>query len=76
MSNRTDKTLLYKGLNTMAICLLCCFTGPSLLYVAFGNPTKPLYYPMIIVGCIVCLAAIIIGFKGIKQIGDSMFKRN
>lgn len=73
---RTDKALLYKGLNTMVICLLCSFAGPSLLYVAFGNPSKPLYWPLMLLGCGICITAIVLGFRGLRHIGDSMFKQN
>ncbi len=74
MTKRTNKSLLIKGINTMAICLVSSFLGPTLLYIAFGNPEKSLYWPLIILGILICIAAITLGFKGLKHIGDSLFK--
>ncbi|MBT8257946.1 MAG: hypothetical protein KJO49_05710 [Bacteroidia bacterium] len=73
---KTDKEVLRKGLKYLAITVLMMFAGPSLLYVAFSNPEKPLYIPLLIVSLLICAGAIIMGFKGIRTIMDSMFKSN
>ena len=75
-TKQTDKELLVKGIKKMAISLLCMFLGPTLLYVAFSNQEKPLYIPILIGGIIICIAAVIIAFKGLKTILDSMFNSN
>ena len=73
-TKRTDREVLAKGLKTMGLSLMCMFLGPTLLYVAFSNPEKPLYIPILIVSILLCILAIFFAFKGIKTILDSMFK--
>ena len=75
-TKRTDRDVLAKGLKTMGLSLMCMFLGPTLLYVAFSNPEKPLYIPILIVSILICILAIFFAFKGIKTILDSMFKGN
>jgi len=75
-TKRTDKDVLAKGLKTMGLSLMCMFLGPTLIYVAFSNQEKPLYIPILIVSIILCILAILLAFKGIKTILDSMFKSN
>jgi hypothetical protein len=74
-TNRTNKDLLYKGLNKMVLSLFCMFVGPSLLYVAFSDPEKSLYYPILILGIFISILAIYFAFKGIMTILDSIFKK-
>ena len=71
--NRTNKTLLVEGLKKMGISLICMFLGPTVLYIAFSNKEKPLYIPILILGFLICFAAIYFAFKGLKTIMDSMF---
>lgn len=73
-TKRTDRDVLVIGLKTMGIALVLMFLGPSLLYVGFSNPDKPLYIPILIVASILCILAIYFAFKGLKTIMDSMFK--
>ncbi|MCB0445078.1 MAG: hypothetical protein KDC68_05395 [Gelidibacter sp.] len=72
--NRTNKEILVKGLQNMAISLALMFLGPSLLYLAFSNQEKSTYYLVLIIALIVCGLAIFFAFKGLKLILDSMFK--
>ena len=73
-TKRTNKAVLIKGLKTMGITLLTLFLGPFLLHAGLSNPDKLLYLPLVIMGLLVCGAAIYLGFKGIKIIMDSIFK--
>ena len=73
-TKRTNKAVLIKGLKTMGVTLLALFLGPFLLHVGLSNPDKLLYLPLVIMGLLVCGAAIYLGFKGIKIIMDSIFK--
>lgn len=73
-TKRTDKEVLNKGLKTMLTSLALLFLGPILIYIAFSNQEKVLYIPILIIGIIVCSAAVLFGFKGINTILDSMFK--
>ena len=70
----TNKAVLIKGLKTMGVTLLMLFLGPFLLHAGLSNPDKLLYLPLVIMGLLVCGAAIYLGFKGIKIIMDSIFK--
>jgi len=73
--NRTDKKILFKGLKTLAFALLSLFMGPILLSFAFSKPDDKLYIPLLVVGCAISAMAVIMLFKGIKTIMNSMFKK-
>ena len=73
-TKRTNKAVLIKGLKTMGVTLLMLFLGPFLLHAGLSNPDKLLYLPLVIMGLLVCGAAIYLGFKGIKIIMDRIFK--
>ena len=72
-TKHTDKEVLVKGLKKMAISLLCMFLGPTIIYVAFSNQEKSLYIPILITGVFICFVAVILAFKGLKTIMNSMF---
>tara|TARA_R110000868_G_scaffold80367_1_gene228341 strand:- start:862 stop:1095 length:234 start_codon:yes stop_codon:yes gene_type:complete len=74
-NNKTDRTLLIKGIKTLAFALLSLFLGPIMLSKAFSDKENPLYIPTLIVGCLISAFAVILIFKGIKIIMSSMFKR-
>ncbi|WP_194768567.1 DUF6095 family protein [Tamlana sp. I1] len=74
-TNKTDKTVLAKGLKTLLFAVLCLFSGPILLSLAYSKPNSPFYYPLFIIACAVCILAIFLIFKGIKTIMDSMFNK-
>lgn len=69
----TDKQLLAKGLKRLAITLLLMFTAPVVLYEAFKNQGHPFYYPVLIFGAVLALAAVTMGFYGIKTLVDALF---
>ena len=73
-TKRTNKAVLIKGLKTMGLTLLMLFLGPFLLHAGLSNPDKLLYLPLVIIGLLLCGAAIYLGFRGIKIIMDSIFK--
>jgi hypothetical protein len=75
MSNKTDKALLFKGIKTLIFALLSLLMGPIMLSIAFSNKEKPLYIPILIVGCLISAMAIYLLFKGINTIMNSMFKK-
>jgi len=74
-TSRTDKNILLKGLNKMGLSLICMFVGPTLLYIAFSNAEKSMYYLILILGVTFSILAIYLAFKGIMTIMDSMFKK-
>jgi hypothetical protein len=71
---RTDKQLLYKGIKIMALTGLMMFLGPTLLYIGIANKSSDLSVLTIIVGGLICLAAIVMAFYGLNTIMKSMFK--
>ena len=73
-TKRTNKAVLVRGLKIMGVTLFTLFLGPFLLHAGLSNPDKPLSLALIIIGLLVCGAAIYLGFKGIKIIMDSIFK--
>ena len=70
---RTDKDLLVKGLKRLGITVILMFTAPLILWQAFKNEEHPLFWPVCILGVILAGYAIIMGFKGISTIVDSVF---
>ncbi|AXT63463.1 hypothetical protein D1816_25010 [Aquimarina sp. AD10] len=72
-TKRTDKELLGKGIQRMAIALIFMFISPVIIYSSFKNQEHPLYVPILILGLISAAFAIFMAFKGLKTIMDSMF---
>ncbi len=72
---KTDKDLLIKGIKYIAYTIALMFSAPVVIYQAFKNEENPLYWPVLIVGLILGVAAIAMGFYGIKVILDSLFGR-
>ena len=75
-TKHTDRELLSKGIQQMLITILLMFAGPTLLYIALSNKEKSLYIPLLIVALIICAFAIYSGFKGIRIIMNSLFKKD
>lgn len=69
----TDREQLLKSLKFFAYTLLLMFTAPVVIYQAFKNQTHPLYWPVLIVGVILAIAAIGMGFYSIRQIMRAFF---
>lgn len=57
----------------MGITIAFMFTAPVILSQAFKNQGHPFYWPVLIIGGILALAAIAMGFYGIKVIMDALF---
>lgn len=70
---KTDKDLLVKGIKYIAYTIALMFSAPVVIYQAFKNEENPLYWAVLIVGLILGVAAIAMGFYGIKVILDSLF---
>lgn len=71
----TDKKLLIKGLKFLAYTLGLMFTAPVVLYQAFKNEGHQWFWPVLILGFILALAAIALGFYSIKVIMDAIFSK-
>ncbi len=70
---KTDKNLLIKGIKYMGITIALMFTAPVILSQAFKNQGNSFFWPVLIIGGIFALAAISMGFYGIKVIMDALF---
>tara|TARA_R110002050_G_scaffold25378_2_gene67701 strand:- start:1103 stop:1339 length:237 start_codon:yes stop_codon:yes gene_type:complete len=73
---RTNKALLLKGLKYIAYTIALMFTAPIIIYQAFKNEGHPFYWPVLIIGIILAIAAISMGFYSIKLIMDALFNKN
>jgi uncharacterized membrane protein HdeD (DUF308 family) len=49
------------------------FLAPGLIYQAFKNQENPLFWPVLILGLILAIGAIALGFYGIKVLVDAFF---
>ena len=70
---KTDRELMLKGVRFLTYTVLLMFTAPIVVYQAFKNQGHPLYIPVLVVGCLLGLGAIIMGFVSIKTIVDALF---
>ncbi|MCM5661412.1 DUF6095 family protein [Galbibacter mesophilus] len=70
---RTDRELFFKSLKYFAYTVVLMFMGPTVIYQAFKNQTHPWYWPVLIVGLLLAVAAIIMGFYSLKVIMKSFF---
>ncbi len=70
---RTDKSLLIKGIKFLGYTVLLMFAAPFAIYQAFKNQGHPLYWPVLIIGLVLAVAAIAMGFYSIKTVMDSLF---
>jgi len=70
---RTDKKLLVKGIKFITYTTALMFLAPVVVYQAFKNQGHPLYWPVLILGFFLGIAAIAMGFFSIKVILDSLF---
>ena len=70
---RTDKDVLIKGVKRLAYTVMLMFLAPLVIWQAFKNEGHPFYWPVLVVGICIAIAAVMMGFKGISTIMDSLF---
>jgi len=70
---KTDKELLVTGIKKLGYTVLLMFTAPVVIWQAFKNEGHIFYWPVLIIGIILAIAAVLMGFKGISTIVDSLF---
>jgi Family of unknown function (DUF6095) len=71
----TNKEILTKGLQYLAWALPLFFIGPSLIYNAFQNKENSWHYVVLFVGIVACTLSILLTFKGLKTILNSIFNK-
>ena len=72
---RTDKELLIKALRYLAYTVALMFTAPVVVYQAFKNEGHQWYWPVLIIGLLLAIAAISMGFYSIKLLMDAIFAK-
>jgi len=70
---KTDKELLVKGIKSFGYTAMTMFIAPVVLYQAFKNTDKPLFIPVLIVGIILSILAVYLGFRSVNIILDAIF---
>ncbi len=74
---KTDKELLIKGLKSFAYTVGTMFLAPIVLYQAFKNTDKPLFIPVLIIGIILAILAVYLGFRSVNIVMNAVFgKKN
>lgn len=69
----TNKETLAKGVKFLAGALPLAFIGPSVIFSAFNNQDKPLYWPILILGILASVASIYLMFRGIMTLMKALF---
>jgi hypothetical protein len=70
---KTDKDLLVTGVKKLGYTVVLMFTAPVVIWQAFKNEGHIFYWPVLIIGIVLAIAAVFMGFKGISTIVDSLF---
>jgi hypothetical protein len=65
--------MLIKGVKRLMYTLALMFSAPTVLYQAFKNQDHPWFLPVLIVGGLLALAAVGMGFYSIKTLVDALF---
>ena len=71
----TDKAMLVKGIKLLLYTVLTMFLAPVVLFQAFKNQDHPFYIPVLVVGLILAVTAIVLGFYSIKIFIDALFSK-
>ena len=71
-----NKELIFKGLSRLFIAILFSFTGPVIYTSAVRNEDHPFFIPVLGLGLITCILAILYGFRGIKLLVKGFFNEN
>ena len=67
----TDKEILNRGFKYAVIALPMFFIGPSIIHSAFKNQKHMFFIPVLGVGVIICMVAVIYLFRALKTIMQS-----
>lgn len=70
---KADKNRIYKGLQKIFIAIPLMFLGPIIIYSSFKNEEHFLYYPVLILGCLICLFSIYLFFIGLRTLVSGLF---
>ena len=71
-----NKELIFMGLSRLFIAILFAFTGPVIYTSAVRNEDHPFFIPVLGLGLIASILAILYGFRGIKLLVKGFFNEN
>ena len=63
------------GLKNILISFFLMFLGPTLIFQSFKNEDHPWFEIVLSIAFIFCISAVYFGFRGLKKIVDSIFKK-
>lgn len=66
MATSTNKDLLLKGIKYLVFTVFMMFLAPVVLFQAFKNQDHPFYIPVLIIGLILAILAISLGFYSVR----------
>jgi hypothetical protein len=69
----TDKKILNKGFVFVLGSLPLMFLGPAVIHFAFINKQQPLHWLILAVGIIMCVSGVILVFRGLYKVVNSLF---
>ncbi|AWX43032.1 hypothetical protein HME9304_00019 [Flagellimonas maritima] len=69
----TNKELLVKGLKFIGYTVAFMFLAPFVISQAFKNVDHPAYIPVLVIGLLLAMTAIGLGFYTIKVFMDALF---
>lgn len=67
-----NKIALQKGLKRIGYAVVLAFTGPVIIMQAFQNQDHPWYWPVLVVGLLLTLFALMNGFRGISSLVEGL----
>jgi NADH:ubiquinone oxidoreductase subunit 5 (subunit L)/multisubunit Na+/H+ antiporter MnhA subunit len=73
---KTNKAMFLKGVKFLGFTVALMFTAPFTIYQAFKNQEHPFYLPVLILGFLLAIGAIGMGFWSIKIIVDAFFGKS
>ena len=72
-TKKTDKILLSKGVQQIAISAIFMFISPVIIYSSFANKDHAWYVPILAIGIGGAIFAIYMTFKGLRTIMSAIF---
>ena len=70
---QTNKIKIYKGLQRVFIAIFLMFIGTVIINSSFKNQEHFMYYPVLALGCIICLGAMFLFFIGLRKLVSGIF---
>jgi len=69
----SEKGIMKKGFVFVMCALPLMFIGPAVIHFAFINKHQPLHWAILILGIAMCVSGVVLVFKGLLKIVNSIF---